>query len=120
MRVVHCVWRNNIGAVASAGAFPSILIQFPQPVLPFDEWSSAQFTRYAVVTLAEGACARPLPTRAEVFATLTAKQLAYFGVAFETPRDCVKWMLENGTKSMQLRLAAGFTASGSLVASAFP
>ena len=120
MRVVNCVWRNNIGAVASAGNFPPILSRFPKPVLPFDEWTSAQFTRFAVVTLAEGACARPLPTRADVFDALTAKQLAYFGVIFETPRDCVKWMLENDTKSMQLRLAAGYTASGPLVASSFP
>ena len=120
MRVVHCVWRNNISAVASAGNFPPILTRFPKPILPFNDWTSAQFTRYAVVTLAEGACARPLPTRADVFATLTAKQLARFDNAFETPRDCIAWMLDNDTKSMQLRLAAGFTASGPLVASAFP
>ena len=120
MRVVQCVWRNNIDTVSRAGAFPPINIQFPKPVLPFAEWTSAQFTRFAVITLAEGACARPLPTRADVFDALTAKQLAYFGVIFETPRDCIAWMLENGTKSMPLRLASGFTASGPLVASAFP
>ena len=120
MRVVHCVWRKNIDTVARAGEFPPILIRFPKPVLPFDEWSSSQFTRFAVITLAEGACARPLPTRAEVFAILTAKQLAHFGVIFVSPRDCIASMLENGTKSMPLRLASGFTASGPLVASAFP
>ena len=120
MRVVNCVWRHNIGTVAAVGKFPPILTQFPKPVLPFGEWTTAQFTRFAVVTLAEGASARPLPTRADVFNALTAKQLARFGVAFVTPRDCIDWLRDNENKHTQLRIAAGFTASGPLVASAFP